>query len=153
MLSYQISGTTSNGVDYVTLPGFASIPAGESDARITIAPMDGSPPATNKTVVITLDPSNDGTASFTVGSPQQAAAIIYDGTESHPGTGLLPGGWFHLNALGPDGAWFSLQYSSNLTGWLPISTNQVVNGSIDFIDPGPLTNTSRFYRVLPQTNN
>ncbi len=152
VIAYQIGGTATNGIDYVTLPNFVAIPAGENYGLITIAPLDGSPPATNKTVIITLTPSAGGGTDYVLGSPQQAAAIIFDGSEPHPDTGLLPGGYFHLRALGPDGGWFNIQTSSNLTDWLTVSTNQVVNGSIDFTDPDLVTNAARFYRVLPQTN-
>ena len=34
--------------------------------------------------------------------------------------------------------------------WMPICTNQVVNGSIDFMDPDATSNASRFYRTVPE---
>jgi hypothetical protein len=33
-----------------------------------------------------------------------------------------------------------------------LCTNQVVNGSIDFIDPDAPTNNARFYRTIPESN-
>ena len=46
-----------------------------------------------------------------------------------------PGGSFHLTATGPDGAWFNVQYSTDLGELVAVSTNQVFQGSIDFVDP------------------
>ena len=49
-MPYDIGGTASNGVDYVALPGFVTIPPGERRALITIVPIDDGPPDVNKTV-------------------------------------------------------------------------------------------------------
>jgi hypothetical protein len=59
---------------------------------------------------------------------------------------------FHLGAPGPDGAWFHVEYSTDLLNWTSICTNQVVNGSIDFIDADAASDQSRFYRTVPETN-
>ena len=39
-----------------------------------------------------------------------------------------------------------------MLNWTPICTNQVVNGSIDFIDPDASTSPARFYRAVPEAN-
>lgn len=39
-VKYSISGTASNGVDYVLLPGSVTIPAGQSNAVVTVSPLD-----------------------------------------------------------------------------------------------------------------
>jgi hypothetical protein len=57
-----------------------------------------------------------------------------------------------VTATGPDGAWFCVQYSSDLVNWSSVSTNQVFQGSIDFIDPAAENNVSRFYRAVPIVN-
>jgi hypothetical protein len=36
--------------------------------------------------------------------------------------------------------------------WTPICTNQVVNGSVDFVDPDTSTTQARFYRAVPESN-
>jgi hypothetical protein len=50
---------------------------------------------------------------------------------------------------GPDGAWFHIDYSTNLTDWTPICTNQVIYGSIHFIDPDAVNSPAREYRAVP----
>lgn len=65
---------------------------------------------------------------------------------------MLPGGSFHLYADGPDGAWFHLEYSTDLLNWTPLCTNQVFNGAIDFVDPDAPANQHRFYRAVPETD-
>jgi succinate dehydrogenase/fumarate reductase flavoprotein subunit len=65
-------------------------------------------------------------------------------------TGLMPGAAFNVSAAGPDGAWFHVEYSTDLIHWTPICTNQVVNGSMDFVDPDAATNPARFYRTVPE---
>jgi Bacterial Ig domain/Calx-beta domain len=150
---YDIGGTASNGVDYVALPGSVTIPAGERRALITIVPIDDGPPDVNKTVILTLlpDMQMNPLPGYVLGYPSRAAAIIIDQGPC-PTTGMLPGSCFHLAIPGPDAAWFSVECSTDLVNWTSICTNQVINGSIDFVDPDAASNSSRFYRAVPLTN-
>ncbi len=146
---YGIGGTASNGVDYVTIPGFVTIPSGERLGLITIVPIDDGPPGVIKTVILTLNPSTNTPPDYLPGFPRRAAAIIIDSIAPRPVAGLLPIGCFHFVAPGPDAAWFCIEYSTDLANWTPFCTNQVVNGSIDFVDPDSQSDQSRFYRVVP----
>jgi len=150
---YDIGGTASNGVDYVALPGSVTVPAGERRALITVVPIDDGPPDVNKTVILTLlpDMQMNPLPGYVLGFPRRAAAIIIDHGPC-PVTGMLPGGCFHLVAPGPDAAWFCVQYSTDMINWSPICTNQVINGSIDFVDPDAQNNPAQFYRAVPITN-
>jgi hypothetical protein len=42
-----------------------------------------------------------------------------------------------------------MEVSSNMLDWLPVCTNVVVKGSIEFIDPEAGNCTNRFYRARP----
>jgi hypothetical protein len=101
-------------------------------------------------VSVNLAPPANSSSGYVLGLPRRAVALILDGSRPRPGTGLLPGGAFHLNATGPDGAWFSVQYSTNMADWFSVCTNQVVGGSIDFVDPDAPVDSGRFYRAVPQ---
>jgi hypothetical protein len=147
---YTLGGTASNGVDYVALSGSVTIPAGAAYTLLPLVPIDDGLPQSNKTVVVTLAPPPNSSSGYVLGLPRRAAALIIDGTSPRPLTGLLPGGAFHVNANGPDGAWFSVQYSTNMANWLSVGTNQVVGGSIDFVDPDAPVDSGRFYRAVPQ---
>jgi hypothetical protein len=145
-VTYNIGGTASNGVDYVALPGPLTIPAGQRRGVITIVPLDDGPPDINSTVVLRLTPGTN----YLIGLPKAAAAIILDSRWPQPSTRMMPGNSFNLSATGPDGAWFHMEYSTDLLNWTPICTNQVVNGSIDFVDPGAQNAPARFYRTVPE---
>ncbi|HXR48465.1 MAG TPA: Ig-like domain-containing protein [Candidatus Limnocylindrales bacterium] len=150
-VTYAIGGTASNGVDYIALPDFVTIPAGERRALITIVPIDDGPPDVNKTVILTLTPSTNTPPDYLLGFPRCAAAIILD-PKPCAASSALPGGCFHFTAPGPDAAWFYVQCSTDLVNWTTICTNQVINGSIDFVDPDAAGNPSRFYRAVPLNN-
>ena len=151
---YDIGGTASNGVDYVMLSGTVTIPSGERRAFITIVPIDDGPPDVNKTVILTLLPDMrmSPLPGYVLGCPSRAAAIIIDGICPRPATAALSERCFHLTAPGPDAAWFCIEYSSDLVHWTTICTNQVVNGSVDFVDPDAAGISGRFYRVVPLTD-
>jgi hypothetical protein len=53
-----------------------------------------------------------------------------------------------LSASGQIGASFVLQTSTNLTDWIPLTSNQI-NGSIFTLIESPST-AGRFYRLVPQ---
>jgi hypothetical protein len=148
-VTYAIGGTATNGIDYVALPGTVTIPAGASGAAITIVPLDDGPPDITKSVVLTLVVDATG-ANYLVGYPRAAAAIILDSQSPRPITSVMPGPSFNLAAAGPNGAWFHVEYSTDLIKWTPICTNQVVNGNVDFVDPEGATAPARFYRAVPE---
>ena len=148
-MTYAAGGTASNGVDYVTLPGTVTVPAGRRAALITIVPVDDGPPDITSTVILKLISSVD----YVVDPHHSAAAaIILDGPTRTPGASVLPDKCFHINAAGPDGAWFHVEYTTDLRKWTAICTNQVFGGSLDFVDPDAQQSQLRFYRAVPEVN-
>jgi len=145
-VAYAIGGTATNGLDYLALTGLVTLPAGERRAAITIEPLDDGPPDLTSTVILKLLPGTN----YMVGFPSSAGAVVLDSQSPQAVTGVVPGGTFNLSAAGPDGAWFHIEYSSDLAHWTPICTNQVVNGSIIFVDPDPTTNPARYFRTVPE---
>jgi hypothetical protein len=138
-------------VDYAALPGFVTVPAGSAYALIPIVPIDTGTLNVSKTVVLTLTPSTNTPPDYIVGFPPRAAALILENWLRSP-SAVLADGSFHVTAPGPDGAWFYVQYSSDLVNWSFVSTNQVFQGSIDFVDPDAPSSASRFYRAVPIAN-
>jgi len=149
---YGIGGTASNGVDYVAIPGFVTIPSGGRSAPITIIPIDDGPPDITKTVILTLAPSTNAPPDYLLGWPRRAEAVILDSGGPCPVAGLLPDNTFHLSMPGPDAAWYIVQTSPDLSTWTALCTNQVVNGSIDFVDPDTQSNQALYYRAVPLPN-
>jgi hypothetical protein len=151
-VNYSISGTATNGADYATLPGSVTIPAGQTEAAITIVPIY-APSNYTSTVILTLDAATNVSA-YQLGFPRSAETIIIDNIIPRPaataaGGAVLPDRSFHLSLSGPDGAWFHIDYSTDLVNWTSICTNQVINGSIDFVDPDAATSPERVYRTVP----
>jgi hypothetical protein len=155
VVDYSISGTASNGVDYVALPGYVAIPAGQDYGLITIVPLDHTnvTAAVLKTVILTLvvppvPVSNP--PPYIVGWPGKAeAVIIEDRIMPGPVTGILPDQSFHLCLPGTNGMNYCVQVSPDLISWLPVCTNTVVKGSIQFADPETGSYNGRYYRVVP----
>ena len=145
-VDYAIGGTATNGVDYVALPGVVVIPAGTLSAVVSVVPLDDGPPDINRTVILKISPGTN----YLVGRPAAAAAIILDSDWPRATTGIVPGNLFQFSSSGPNGAWFHVDYSTDMIDWTPLCTNQVINGQVDFVDPDPAGQPQRFYRLVPE---
>jgi len=89
LLFYTVSGTATNGLDYQSLSGSVTIPAGNSSAAITLTPLlDGFFEA-SETVTLTLSIE----PFYIVGAPSSASVSISDGTANgitiSPSSGLV----------------------------------------------------------------
>jgi hypothetical protein len=151
-VSYAIGGTATNGVDYVAISNSVTIPAFTRSALVTIVPLDDGPPDLNSTVVLKLIPSAVAPPDYLLGARRSAAALIVDSVQPAPVTRMLPDQTFHLAAAGPDGGWFRVEYSTDMVNWTGLCTNQVFNGSVDFLDPDATADTLRLYRAVPLRN-
>ena len=156
---YEIGGTASNGLDYASLPGVVTIPAGERSAQIKVIPIDDTLAEPMETVVLRLIPppplDTAGTVeppNYLVGSHRRAAAFIIDNDHPRPPTMVLPDLLFHLTRGGTNGFCYRVEVSTNLTDWSVLCTNWVTDGAIHFVDPDAPDADKRFYRVVPELN-
>src|SRR2546430_3090396 len=69
---YSLGGTPQNGVDYQTLPGSVTIPAGASSADVKIVPMGASRWPIDKDVYLMLEQGS----GYIVGTPNYATVTI-----------------------------------------------------------------------------
>jgi hypothetical protein len=71
---YTITGTASNGVDYVQLTNRVTIAAGQTGTTIAVTPIDDSLPELSENVVLTIK----GSGGYSVGFPLSATVAIAD---------------------------------------------------------------------------
>jgi hypothetical protein len=158
-VAYEISGTASNGADYLALSGVVTIPAGSRAAEISIVPVDDALREHTETIRLGLrvasssaPDSHDALRTYTIGWPARASVILVDNDQPRPGTGPLSDRSFHLMRPGNNGSWFRIESSSNLIHWTALCTNVVTDGAIHFVDPDMENLPNRFYRAVPETN-
>ncbi|MCE9615405.1 MAG: DUF2341 domain-containing protein [Lentisphaerae bacterium] len=85
-VTYTLNGTADNGVDYEWLAGAVVLPAGETNAVITVTPrLDDDPYEAPQTVRATLAPG-----PYAVGDPGEAEVTIIE-----PGATEVPNQWSH----------------------------------------------------------
>lgn len=83
-VSYRLSGTASNGVDYRPLPGTVTIPVGAWSAGILVVPIDDNLVEGTETVIAALEPRACATVypppadCYVVGDPGRALAYLRD---------------------------------------------------------------------------
>jgi len=150
LVFYTIRGTASNGVDYVTIPHSLSIPPGRRSARILITPINDDLPERIETVLLRLvDPPFDSLATYEIGRPARAGAVILD-NDYRLMTQLLPGPAFlaHLPVMA--GAPYRLESSGDLDGWLEESSGVATEDGAAFVDDDLSGNSRRFFRVVPE---
>jgi hypothetical protein len=149
---YRIGGTASNGVDYVTLPGLVTIPAGQRAVEIKLIPLDDALPERLETVVLGLRAPPNLTSSvppYLVGFPARAAAVIVDNDAPRPPTSVLADRCFHLMKPGANGSWWRIECSTDLLHWTILGTNSVTDGALHFLDPNADERPSGYYRAVP----
>ncbi len=73
-VNYSISGTATNGVDYVTLPGSVTLKAGGSATNIIVTPIPDNLPEGDRMVTLTLLPSTN----YSLTMVSNATVIIHD---------------------------------------------------------------------------
>lgn len=74
LVTYTLTGTASNGLDYTLLPGTILIPAGQATATITVTPLNDSLVEGTETVSATLA----GSPSCNIGNQGTASVVIMD---------------------------------------------------------------------------
>lgn len=151
---YSIGGTASNGEDYVTLPGYVTIPAGKYAAPIVVEPLVEDVPECPETVVLALQEPTNVPPPYFVGWPDKAAAIIVDCDFLPPATSVLCVGDFHCSYFpSPTSTpYYRLDCSVDLMHWLTVCTNTASTIGIHFTEPDTGCFPTRFYRVVPQVN-
>jgi len=153
---YSIGGTASNGVDYQTLSGQVTIPAGQRGAQIVVVPIADGITEHVETVVLTLQHTAANTVGatpgYSLGYPSRAAAMILDNSEQRPPCRKLIDGLFHVCVPGTNGYAFCIRTSTDLQNWTLICTNVVTEGAVHFIDPDATDYAHRFYDVKSESN-
>lgn len=70
---YSVSGSATNGADYVRLPGYAIIPAGLTYKNVLITPIDDASRESSETITISIKPhalyriSSEASVTVTLG--------------------------------------------------------------------------------------
>jgi len=84
-VNYILGGTATNGTDYTTLSGTATIPSGQTFVDVTLTPTDDPDDEDTETVDVTVASG----VSYRIGSPSTTAASITDNdTSSFTITGI-----------------------------------------------------------------
>lgn len=145
-----LSGTASNGVDYMEIGNTVAIPAGHRTVRVVVTPIDDSIPEPIETVIFELqpDPSLAPIERYRIGWPPAAGAIIADNDHNRPSSMRLQDGVFHLCLPGDNGLRYRLDVSDDLINWLPVCENEVTDGAIHFVDPESPRMGRRFFRAV-----
>ena len=111
---YSVSGTASNGVDYVTLSNSVALGAGHRNATIQITPINDAHYEGMERVEIRLQPPPFDVVSYVIGTPSNAVVNITDNDEPPPlpvvtltapdaAASETPGnpGYFRIHRTGP----------------------------------------------------
>ena len=171
---YSISGTATNGVDYVTLPGTVTIPSGSPRIAIVIDPIFDTIAETGETVGITINPPplSVSPPTYVVGSSfiryRSAGITIHDlrpfdprarafyarrGRHTIIPLPIAPAPAPPATALAAAAApaLWSVEATTDLINWETIGTTDPSGEQGDFVDVDAGNFDQRFYRFRPVT--
>ena len=151
------NGTAISGTDYTATNGVVSFAPGETNKTITVSitfdadlesseifrirlvSITNAASATYTNIPITIDDSFGGVA----GAPLRAEPVEITSIQS------IGEGFLRLHVSGPKGTPFVIETSSDLTTWVPVVSNVVPLGGLDWITPIDRTIPARYFRVVP----
>jgi hypothetical protein len=151
----EIRGTAANGVDYVTIPGHVTIPAGSRSTRIIVTPSDDDLRERIETVIVEVlhPPVPPGIPevppAYLAGGPRRAAAIIVDNDLPRPPCASLPEGLFNVCLPASSNDCFRLESTRDFKEWTPLCVAPIDEGVAHYVDPDASDLPQRFYRLVP----
>jgi hypothetical protein len=150
LVFYEIGGTASNGVDYASLPGSASIPAGRRSVRVVIEPINDHLPERIETVRLRLvePPYGSPLPFYEIGRPARAGAVILDNDCPLRSPDALADGDLHLRLQAFNGMPFRLEASTNLLDWEEVASDINAEDGVSLVDEKQ-SYPQRFFRVVP----
>ena len=121
---YTVSGTAIAGVDYTTLPGSVTIPAGASSVNVPVVASTASRNSTNTSVTLTVAPG----LSYGIGTGNATVTIFYN-----------PGSLYVANLRAAAGATNSTAYGTATLQLSPDETYALVNVSFSNLSSPEVT--------------
>ncbi|MBI2949747.1 MAG: hypothetical protein HYY23_19115 [Verrucomicrobia bacterium] len=155
---YSLSGTASNGVDYLMLPGSLTIPRGEKSALIKLTPMDDKLSEPTETVVLKLESApgvspNTAAASYVIGPRDKAVVTLDDNDSRGRSSGRLNDGHFLFCLPGMKGQKIRVEVSDDLVTWEVVESKTVTEDDLNFVDSESPGRGHRYYRVVRAPND
>jgi hypothetical protein len=147
---YAIRGTASNGVDYISIPGSLTIPAGRRGARIVISPIDDKLVECIETVILRITPPPFDPPTYEIGRPARAGAVILDNDYPLLFQEPLAVQGVHLRLVALDGMPFRLESSGDLMTWEEEASGIVVEDGVSFVEENTLEQPRRYFRVVAE---
>ncbi len=154
LVSYTLSGTASNGVDFPALPGSITLPPGVISTSLVIQATADFIREGAETLTITLA---SGT-NYVPGAQNSATIVILDADQGVRITArptLLSSGRFRAGFSGEPNRLYDIQAATNLGGpWL-LFTNLMANPLGELMLDVPATNRipNRLFRLGPNPSN
>ena len=146
-VAYALGGSAINGADYNTLSNYVVIPAGSSNASITLTPQDDAFIEGTETVSLSLF----DTTGYNAGPGTNALLTLADNESAPPSSSLQltspTNGLFDLTLTGPATRLFSIETSSNLATWQSFASLVTVSNSVRLLDLMPTNAPMLFFRA------
>jgi hypothetical protein len=144
-VNVSIAGTASNGVDYLALPTYVTIPANSNAASLLVVPTGSNLAFDPSTIVVSVLPD----ANYQLGNTTNATVMLIQ-YEAEPGGPPVPDFKLHL-FVGTNlaGQVFTIQASTNLIDWAEIGTGTNIFGVVTVSETNRTRFRQRFFRAFP----
>ncbi len=149
---FALKGTSVNGKDYELVENSVVLAPGERKKEVLIVPKDDEVVEAPETVIMELTPPPYASPlpdPYQIGWPARAGAVIVDSARPWLRPVLFPDRSFYLGVNAMEGGWYRIERSTNFVHWMPLCTNVVVQGTVDFLDPDAASSQEAYYRAVP----
>ena len=130
---YRVAGTAANGVDHAALSGSVTLRAQQASALIEIWPVADAVAEGSETVQIALLPDT----AYSLAQTNAELAIVDDMDVTHPQVlrlGPPAAGFMPVLLRGTPGRTVSVEASTNLVAWSPVSSHALDEGGEATVD-------------------
>ena len=143
-VSYQVSGSAANGIDYKELSGALTIEPGQRWGSVVVNPLRDDIQEERETVILSLLPS---AKTYSIGESETARVLIMEQSPGPDTNKFMQDGSIHMRLPWVAGENFLLEVSENLRDWDVLDHGVTSDNALDIIESPTQRKKEKYFRI------
>lgn len=143
-VSYQMSGSAGNGIDYKELSGALTIEPGQRWSSVVVNPLRDDIQEERETVILSLLPS---AKTYSIAEPKTARVLIMEQSPGPDTNKFMQDGSIHMRLPWVAGENFLLEVSENLRDWDVLDHGVTNDNALDIIESPTQRKKEKYFRI------